>query len=228
MRLLPRRGRSFFSTNRVCSRCLALKDTIVGYTDESGVTIPPLHPRCRCAIIYDEVAAPKVPKPKPNPPPIINPLLLPLLTPELLTPTKPRNNPEEEVDGNLAFDLQNFSGEPLPEGKYNLTVRRQVQNRHIEDTKEYQDYVERLAEKSLKPSKLSEGADCQALIREFHGKGIYDPNPKDGSPREFVDTGRVIGQYWDTGKNQYVDTSWLELVYSKRGTHIYPIRPKEG
>lgn len=52
-------------TNRVCSRCLALKDTIVGYTDESGVTIPPLHPRCRCAIIYDEVAAPKLPKPKP-------------------------------------------------------------------------------------------------------------------------------------------------------------------
>lgn len=46
-------------TNRVCSRCLALKDTIVGYTDESGVTLPPLHPRCRCAIIYDEVAAPR-------------------------------------------------------------------------------------------------------------------------------------------------------------------------
>jgi len=46
-------------TNRVCSRCLALKDTIVGYTDESGVTIPPLHPRCRCAIIYDEVATPR-------------------------------------------------------------------------------------------------------------------------------------------------------------------------
>lgn len=51
-------------TNRVCSRCLALKDTIVGYTDESGVTLPPLHPRCRCAIIYDEVAAPRVIKPK--------------------------------------------------------------------------------------------------------------------------------------------------------------------
>ena len=53
-------------TNRVCSRCLALKDTIVGYTDESGVTLPPLHPRCRCAIIYDEVAAPRANKPKPN------------------------------------------------------------------------------------------------------------------------------------------------------------------
>ncbi len=52
-------------TNRVCGRCLALKDTVVGYTDELGVTLPPLHPRCRCAIIYDEVAEPKIPtKPK--------------------------------------------------------------------------------------------------------------------------------------------------------------------
>ena len=32
-------------TNRVCGRCMALKDTVVGHTDESGVTIPPLHPR---------------------------------------------------------------------------------------------------------------------------------------------------------------------------------------
>ena len=59
---MRRKRRSFFSTNRVCSRCLALKDTIVGYTDEVGVTIPPLHPRCRCAIIYDEVAEPRVNK----------------------------------------------------------------------------------------------------------------------------------------------------------------------
>lgn len=41
-------------TNRVCSRCLELKDTVVGYTNEVGVTLPPLHPRCRCVIIYRE------------------------------------------------------------------------------------------------------------------------------------------------------------------------------
>ena len=42
-------------TNRVCGRCMELKDTVVGRTDESGVTLPPLHPRCRCAIVYREV-----------------------------------------------------------------------------------------------------------------------------------------------------------------------------
>ena len=41
-------------TNRVCSRCLGLKDVVVGRTDEVGVTLPPLHPRCRCVIIYRE------------------------------------------------------------------------------------------------------------------------------------------------------------------------------
>jgi len=36
--------------------------------DKSGVTLPPLHPRCRCAIIYDEVAAPRRAEPaKPKP-----------------------------------------------------------------------------------------------------------------------------------------------------------------
>ena len=50
-------------TNRVCPRCLALKDTVVGHTDEGGVQIPPLHPRCRCTIAYQEVAEPRINQP---------------------------------------------------------------------------------------------------------------------------------------------------------------------
>ena len=41
-------------TNRVCGRCLSLKDTVVGRTDEQGVQIPPLHPRCHYVIVYRE------------------------------------------------------------------------------------------------------------------------------------------------------------------------------
>ena len=55
-------------TNRVCGRCMALKDTVVGHTDESGVTLPPLHPRCRCAIMYREIGKPKVLNPAKPPP----------------------------------------------------------------------------------------------------------------------------------------------------------------
>ena len=42
-------------TNRVCSRCMELRGRVVGTTEDSGVTIPPLHPRCRCTIMYQEV-----------------------------------------------------------------------------------------------------------------------------------------------------------------------------
>ena len=40
----------------------------------------------------------------------------------------------------------------LPKGEYNLAVRRQVQNRHILGTKEYEQYAEKLALLGLKPS----------------------------------------------------------------------------
>ena len=127
----------------------------------------------------------------------------------------------------VKFDAQRFGGQRIPEGDYNWAVRRQVQNRHIEGTREYQEYASRLSEKNIMPSKMPQGTDCQALVKEFHGKGIYAPNLKDNSPRERVDTGRIVGQYWDTDKNQFVDTTQIKIVYSKKGTHIYPIRPEE-
>lgn len=40
---------------RTCSRCLELKGKVIGTTDETGVTLPPIHPRCRCAIVYREI-----------------------------------------------------------------------------------------------------------------------------------------------------------------------------
>ena len=114
----------------------------------------------------------------------------------------------------------------MPDMSYNLTVRRQVQNRHIEGTKEYQQYIEVLENKGLKPSKLNADVDVQALIKEFHSKGKYYPNPKDGSPREIVDVGKIVGQYWDKEKQKFIDTDKVMIVYSKKGTHIYPIHPE--
>ena len=179
-------------TNRVCSRCLALKDTVVGYTDESGVTLPPLHPRCRCTIIYDEIGTPQADKPLTSP----------------------------ATGGNVGR-------ERLPEGNYNLTIRRQVQNRHIEGTKEYQDYTERKSNTTFKPSKMLPDVDCQKLVNEFHGKGIYTPHRRDKHAQEMVDTGRIIGQYWNNRTGEFVYTTWLMIVYSGKGTHVYPIRPPE-
>ncbi len=52
-------------TNRVCGRCMDLSGTVVGFEDKffnSSVTdgqTPPLHPRCRCVIVYREIDEPK-------------------------------------------------------------------------------------------------------------------------------------------------------------------------
>ena len=60
-----------------------MKDTVVGRTDETGVTLPPLHPRCRCAIVYREVGSSNTqPKQKPS---------------------KPNN-----AESNFEFDIQRF------------------------------------------------------------------------------------------------------------------------
>ena len=51
-------------TNRVCGRCMDLSGTVVGFEDKffnSSVTdgqTPPLHPRCRCVIVYREIDSP--------------------------------------------------------------------------------------------------------------------------------------------------------------------------
>ena len=58
-------------TNRVCGRCRDLSGKVVGFDDkffnsrfDLGET-PPLHPRCRCVIIYREIEAPSR-KPQPT------------------------------------------------------------------------------------------------------------------------------------------------------------------
>ena len=160
---------------------MSLKDSVIGRTDEVGVQLPPLHPRCRCTIQYRELT--------------------------------------------LNFNPQRFGGQKIPEGDYNLTKKTVAQACHLEGTREYQEYTAKLSEKNLMPSKMAASTDAQALVNEFHGKGICDPNPRDGSVRERVDTGKIVGQYWDRQAQVYVDTTWPEIVYSKRGTHVYPNRP---
>ncbi|WP_315273050.1 polymorphic toxin type 50 domain-containing protein [Selenomonas sputigena] len=135
--------------------------------------------------------------------------------------------------GDFKFDLQLFTGGKIPDklldgSPYNLTIRRQVQNRHIPGTKEYDRYVEQLKADDIKPSILSQGVDVQSFVRQYHKKGISDPSRRDGSPREIVDAGFVVGQYWDIKERKYLDITWAKIVYSRKGAHIYPVLPREG
>lgn len=95
-------------TNRVCGRCLALKGTVVGHTDESGVTLPPLHPRCRCTIMYREVEEPKpLTAPSGNFGREVKPL-----TPELIKEIRDAEEKAFHAKTGADFGFKRMSGSP--------------------------------------------------------------------------------------------------------------------
>ena len=143
----------------------------------------------------------------------------------------------------LACDTPNTSGKFREDGSYNgvstgcnglgMVLTNFLSHEFIIASyrggiEEYDRYVEQLKDLNLQPSVFHEGVtqkELERLVKKYHGTGMYDPNPLNGSPREKVDTGVFLGQYWDTKKGKLVDTTWLELVYSKHGTHVYSVEP---
>lgn len=126
------------------------------------------------------------------------------------------------------FDLQLFSGgkipDTLPDGTpYNLKIRRQQQQRHIEGTMEYERYIKELKENNLKPSIVDPSIDLKWFINQYHRQGIAEINEKDGSVRERINAGFVVGQYWNKRQLKYLDTHWMRVVYSKQGVHMFPV-----
>lgn len=121
------------------------------------------------------------------------------------------------------FQPDDFEEQPnrIPDKDYNLKIRSQVQKRHIEGTKEYQKYAESLAELGLKPGIMSY-PDLQALVDKYHGQGEYESSKGSGI-REKIITDQTVGQYWNSKEQKYIDTKAFRIVYSKRGTHIFPI-----
>lgn len=79
----------------IASAASAIETSDAGLTGELGVLLPPLHPRCRCAIMYDEVGTPRATRPKPT----INPLLPASIATEIISPATP-----EPQNGDCSFD----------------------------------------------------------------------------------------------------------------------------
>ena len=101
--------------------CLALKDKVVGHTDESGVILPPLHPRCRCAIMYNEVAAPKLPKPQPTTSPSSLPTL-PLTPAGAAVATEIISPPPKPTNENYRQETTELPYTPVSEERYNQLI----------------------------------------------------------------------------------------------------------
>ena len=117
-------------------------------------------------------------------------------------------------------------------GEYNLKVREQKQQEHIVGTKQWQDYFKRKIESNSnnRPTMFNRDVNIQELINEYKGKGTIEfSRSKDSYPREYIDTDKVLGKYWDDVEMRYKDANRFEIVYSSKGVHAFPIRPlKKG
>ncbi|MHB1651659.1 MAG: polymorphic toxin type 50 domain-containing protein [Desulfitobacteriaceae bacterium] len=101
-----------------------------------------------------------------------------------------------------------------------LTINQQKQNRHIEGTKEYNQYVKKLAKDDFKPSILT--ADPQEVIDKYAGTGRQIISTKGVQPKEVITLPDIAGKYYNTDRGEYVETNNVTVVYSKTGSHVYP------
>ena len=172
-------------TNRVCGRCLALKDTVVGHTDETGVTLPPLHPRCRCAIMYNEV------KDKPQPTARQNSLPTSPLAPagaavatEIISP---QPKPTNEMQGNLLDSIPRGVGlyETFDELKlywaenYNVEVVAEIAKLNFEAIRAAMSGIETVLEEFPQAGfflkELNVLSDALMSTWREHGKIYFNP-----------------------------------------------------
>lgn len=66
------------------------------------------------------------------------------------------------------------------------------------------------------------------MLAKRAGTGEQIGKIKVGEPgsKERVDFGNAIGKYFEQGASEGVDTTVGTIVYSKKGIHIIPARPR--
>ncbi len=200
---------------RVCSVCGPLHRRVFPI-DQIPFGGPPAHPRCRCFATANIATSEEEGR------------LLDDEARQNAEEFKVRENEksakrQEKVAEKIKLEEEYRAD--IKSGKYKLTVRENIQKRHIEGTKEYLDYVARLEQKGskVKPSILS--VDAQALINRFAGTGRIIVQKKGGPPKEVIDAGTVVGKYFDEGSGKFLESTRAMIVYSSKGIHVYPAAP---
>lgn len=117
----------------------------------------------------------------------------------------------------------------IKNGEYNLTLNKEAYEKHIEGTKRFDDYIERLKVKGSphKPSSLLVSYnDAQELINKFAGTGTIIESR--GQIKEIIkDNDKIVGIFRDIPSGIEEETSNFIIHYSKsinKGSHIVPIK----
>lgn len=131
-------------------------------------------------------------------------------------------------------DLQQQAGAGIIKAKLEageITTRLSVQqyDKHVQGTKQYEQYLaERLAKGNTPQSLLLiSRQDAQEILKERAGTGQIKVT-RTGEYRtvEYYSLNRVAGQVFENGR--YVDTTRVAAHYGKKGAHLVPVKEVDG
>ena len=127
----------------------------------------------------------------------------------------------ESTDDYKKEEVENIERQRIKNTYYKVSPQKQA--RHIEGTKEYEQYKEKSMKSFNKmPSVLYNTENPQNLIDIYKGTGVIK-RVKDGTIREFIQADHGIGMYWESNKSEYISTNVACIIYSKKDAHIYPV-----
>ena len=110
-------------------------------------------------------------------------------------------------------------------GEYSLKLSQQQYDKHVFGSQKYMEYRQSREAKGGNPQShiLISAEEVQEIIRNKHGTGIIRVDrSRNPTNIERINCGKIIGQYY--AKGEFHDTSKAAFHYSKRGTHLVPIK----
>ena len=108
----------------------------------------------------------------------------------------------------------------------NTKIKEEKQNQHIENSDQWKEACAREKQKGNNPkSYLYKAVDPQAIVDEavLNPNTITEYTKKSIYPRQYYVCGTEVGKVYDAKVGDYVPTKKVAIVYSGKGTHVFPV-----
>lgn len=106
----------------------------------------------------------------------------------------------------------------------NKKIKESKQNEHREGHKRWIEESLKNIEKGNNPNSfIYNGVNEQELVDAHSGHGVIYYRKGNPYPLEYVSTSKPMGETFERNLNSYVPSKRLCIVYSKKGTHIFPV-----
>lgn len=108
----------------------------------------------------------------------------------------------------------------------NTKIKEEKQNQHIENSDQWKEACAREKQKGNNPkSYLYKAVDPQSIVDEavLNPNTITEYTKKSIYPRQYYVCGTEVGKVYDAKVGDYVPTKKVAIVYSGKGTHVFPV-----